>query len=254
MADDLIYPEDTLDISEFLRSSQDLEDEMIVDQVFNEGPLNTSQQINVQPSAAHPSSQSTEPPGVSQPTTMHTDTISPVPTIEETEGTIVTPIEDQHALETVNANELEIFDFWDDKLEDKENTSIFDEDDEDFTRQVEQLIEDKAHQPALNEANMEQAAQPMQQTQTQPPQGVTNMTGGSSGSGGSEPGVKNESNIADRTEGGTTGTTPSSAPMSQGYGVQQTSVNMQTIDTVEGQQGALSPEDRKLVTEFDSLV
>lgn len=84
MADDLIYPEDTLDISEFLRSSQDLEDEMIIDQVFNAEPQiekanaeelnledieprNTGQQINVQPSAAHPSSQSTEPPGVLQP-------------------------------------------------------------------------------------------------------------------------------------------------------------------------------------------
>lgn len=251
MADDLVYPEDTLDISEFLRSSQDLEDEMLVDQVFNEGPLNTTQQINMQPSAAHPPSQSTEPPGVSQPTTMQSNTISPVPTIEDTEGTVVTPIAQQEA----NADEIEILDFWDDEIsQEKENPSIFDKEDETFTQQVEQLIEEKAREPAINEANMGEAAQPMQQTQTQPPQGVTNMTGGSSGSGGSQPSVSNESNIADRTEGGTTGTTPSSAPMSQGYGVQQTSVNLETIDTVEDQQGALSPEDQKLVTEFDSLV
>lgn len=167
------------EVIQFLRIAERLAEEQYMEELFSARTENNNRSNwNLQPSAAHPESQSTVPPGVSQPTTMQSTSISPVPTIESTEGTSLTPIEDEHALEETAYGKRNIFDY--------------------------------------TEANMDDVTQPMQASNTQPTPGVTNMTGGSTGSSGSTPGVKtsnneNQSNITDRTEGGTTGTTPGSS-------------------------------------------
>lgn len=224
---------DDLDVSEFLTSAEELEDDLLADEVFemesadlgNMGELN----FNVQPSAPHPESQFTVPPGVSQPTTMQSTSISPVPTVEGTEGTPIAPMTDQHALETANDDEM---------------SKLFKDLDFEY-----------------NEANQQSLAQPMNPATTTPPPGVTNMTGGSSGSTGSTPGVSSPAATKPSpapagqtmTPGGSTGTTPSSAPMSQGYG-QPKVMQTDSIDNpLEEAGNDLSSGDEKLINEFDSL-
>lgn len=208
------------------------EDQDLIDSIFEQDDENLGNigqmNFNVQPSAPHPPSHNTQPPGVMQPTTMHNDSISPVPTITSTEGTPVAPIGDQYDLERMNIDEV---------------NDLFDEDFE------------------YNEANYQPAGQPMQGGQTQPTPGVTNMTGGTVSDGGDAPNTNtpNESNIEDRTEGGTTGTTPSSTPYAPGYGQGSApsgaqTVNDESIDELfEDQEDDLSFNDEKLISEFDSL-
>jgi len=244
---------DDLDVSEFLTTAEDLENNLLADEVFEEesasldsiGDNVGQRNFNVQPSAPHPESQSTVPPGVAQPTTMQSTSISPVPTVESTEGTPLAPMEDQHAIETANYDDeyLQIFEeltgtdepVTEEELKEPGSPDLqleaveFDDTmEEEISELFDSLLED-GEGYEYNEANMDQAAQPMNAGTTQPPSDVSNMSGGSSGSTGSTPGVQTPAPTKPApapagqtmTPGGSTGTTPSSAPMSQGYGAQQ---------------------------------
>lgn len=349
------------EVEDFLSDVDELEDEELADQLFE---MNTEEMGTMVDQVGTPDAPGSED---MSPVAMQCDTVpslvdanmegSPVPTVEMTEGTPIAPIEDQHAIETANQEELELFDFYDETygeppspvtdkeimdfmheygqavegdwgammmsalknkfpeeyeklLQDKpksmmdlwetakealekergiedaneEELALFDEvsdsqfkpmgkplsqaTDEELLGDFERLADEEAMsnklQPSFdyNEANLDEAGQALQQWGTQPTPGVSNMTGGSSGSQGSQPdsqpltGPQDQSGVADRTEGGTIGTTPDSAPMSQGYG-QPKQVSQETLsidDLSEEREDILPPEDEMLVSEFDSLI
>jgi hypothetical protein len=117
----------------------------------------------------------------------------------------------------------------------------------------------------------QQYGQPMANTQTQPPKGVTNMAGGSTGSQGSSPGTEKP------TEGGTTGKTPSVAPGTPGVGTPKVNgnpqgqaqtpvttqqlgntltkaVNQESMDNLfDNEEDQLPADDEMLLSEFESL-
>lgn len=113
----------------------------------------------------------------------------------------------------------------------------------------------------------QQAGQPMQQGQTQPPKGVSNMEGGSTGSQGSTPGTQKP------TEGGTTGTTPIATPTKPGVGKPnpnptnsinqsmnqnanqpaQAVVNQESMDDLLVDEDVLPPDDEMLLRVFDTV-
>ena len=144
--------------------------------------------------------------------------------VNTTESDPQAPIEDQHAIEVLEYNEAN-----------EEDISFFDDEDFEFN-------------------TVEMAGQPLAQHSTQPPPGVTNMGEGSTSNGGA-----NQYNVETRTEGGTTGTTPDSTPMSKGYGepgyVSRANADELNLDVdQEEEEDILPPENEMLINEFDSLL
>lgn len=218
------------EVEDFLLDATELEEGEYLDQLFSEEETNefefNSQNMETPSEIGTMYDQVGTPdaPGSNDMTGpfMHLDSLPDV--VNTTENEPMAPIEDIHALEVLEYDEANM----------DEDIEFFDDEDFEF-----------------NTAEMETAGQPLAQHSTQPPPGVTNMMGGSvSNSGG------NQSNIETRTEGGTTGTTPDSAPASKGYGQPSivTQANEEELDLNITEEDILPDDDEMMINEFDSLL
>lgn len=211
-------------VAAFLKETEALILERYAEQLFDdEVCINTANDTSLVDQTTLPMAPGSEDMA---PVAMHMEALSPG--ITGTEGTPLVPIEE------VNDEDLALF----------EEDDLTDDDLDEFTRLRDRMLERRRAREGFQyeEANQEQLGQPMQNQQTQPPAGVTNMTGGSEGSQGSTPGTQSPQ------EGGTTGTVPATAPMNQGYGAPQTPQGVQTVNQEE--LDILPEDDEMLLSEF----